>query len=125
MKSLKKKDGFSLVELMVVIVILGILAAIAVPSFIGYLERSQVTTMHTDATQLATNINTYNLTLRDPMTDVGFPPSGLESSLADKNLLPQLTGDFDVVIKYVIYDPNTRLFKAMPENDIRREMNGG
>jgi len=42
MKALKNRKGFSLVELIVVIVILGILAAIAVPNLIGFINRTNV-----------------------------------------------------------------------------------
>lgn len=37
----RKKDAFTLIELMVVVVILGVLAAIAIPSFIGYVRRAR------------------------------------------------------------------------------------
>jgi type IV pilus assembly protein PilA len=39
--ALRKKDAFTLIELMVVVVILGVLAAIAIPSFIGYVRRAR------------------------------------------------------------------------------------
>src|ERR1700710_2375432 len=39
--TMRKKAAFTLIELMIVVAILGILAALAIPAFIGYVRRSK------------------------------------------------------------------------------------
>jgi type II secretion system protein G len=53
-KNLKNRKGFTLIELIVVIAILGILAAILIPRFSGFQDRAHATQVLVEAKQIAT-----------------------------------------------------------------------
>lgn len=61
MKIVKDKKGFSLVELMVVVAIIGILAAIAVPNFLNYQRKSRLSEAKANLGGIRTAEIAYNV----------------------------------------------------------------
>ena len=55
----QNKKGFTLIELMIVIAIIGILAAIAIPNFISYRNKAFCSNAESDAANIAASIADY------------------------------------------------------------------
>ncbi|MBU1384609.1 MAG: type II secretion system major pseudopilin GspG [Alphaproteobacteria bacterium] len=79
-KSRRKRSGFTLVELMVVIVIIGLLATVVAINVLPSQDRAMVGKAQADISVLEQAIETYrldNLTFPDDLQALVTPPAGL------------------------------------------------
>jgi general secretion pathway protein G len=73
MKQIRKKKGFTLVELMAVLLIVALLAGLAAKSFMGQTEKAKVIATKADLKTLHAAVNMFKLdTGRYPSEDMGL-----------------------------------------------------
>lgn len=76
--------GFTLIELMIVVVIIGVLAAVAVPTFMGQAEKSKESAVKTDLQSMKSAIDVYAATYGIyPHTDVSRVYEALDMGQMD------------------------------------------
>ncbi|MFA9379674.1 MAG: type II secretion system protein [Acetanaerobacterium sp.] len=104
----KKNRGFTLIELIVVIAILGILIAILVPSMVGFIRSARETAVKAEAKTVYTSVQAYittdKLVNADADTDMELDGSNcitlLEAAdLVDSSQLSDETPDITITME--------------------------
>lgn len=90
----KDEKGFTLIELMIVIAIIGILAAIAIPQFSAYRERAWIASMQADCNSARTAQEAYFVDNKEyTATNADLVPYGFDDSkLSDGNSVTLTAG---------------------------------
>ncbi len=108
-----KRKGFTLIELLIVVAIIAILAAIAVPNFLEAQTRSKVSRVKADMRSLATAIEAY-------FTDANHYPQGRHNPVFfghwGIDLVHELTTPIAYMTSVNLIDP------FMPDKDIFNQM---
>jgi len=78
---MRSEKGFTLVELMIVVLILGALAAIAIPRIMGGAQTARISACSTNIDMLNSQIEMYN-------ANTGAWPTALTDVTADPNYFP-------------------------------------
>ncbi len=95
-RSLFTKAGFTLIELIVVVAIIAIMAAVAVPVYFNLRDRAQQGMIIGYAANLASAINVYN-------ADPANPPIASTSGWADQTDVDGALGDLTITFSNADY----------------------
>ena len=101
-RGLKGDEGFTLIELMVVVMIIAVLIAIAIPSFLGFRKSAQDRSAQSDIrnvllSEKAVWLDTGAYTETAGDITAFEPNARIAVALADGVVVPQLNADTDIV----------------------------
>jgi type II secretion system protein G len=91
MKMRAKQSGFTLVEILIVVVILGILAAIVIPQFTEASTEAKTSSLCTDLQTMRSQIELYKIQHNDALPDMAVAAAGGDNALTQ-------TTDIDGVV---------------------------
>ena len=96
-RTLKKRKGFMLLELIIVVAIIGILAAVAIPNFVGMTDEAKVAKIQSDLSTIGTAMEVYHVKKGGTYPDNLSVLEGDNGYLKEVPKPPTGAGDYKVV----------------------------
>ena len=117
---MKKNKGFTLIELIVVLVLLGLIAAVAVPKYLDMTQKARENSLKSNLSSVRGAINlAYSQSVLENAPSPGSYPSTISGSMFETNVVPDdimtPTNDVRIVTGSVtsdnsggwVYNPST------------------
>ena len=132
-KMRKNEQGFTLIELMIVVAIIGILAAIAIPNFVNYQLKSKTAEAKVNLGAIATSEESYRAE-NDVYKACADYPGTAKVGTAKLDWVKADSGDFatigfapagKVYYSYLVNGTSATAFLATAEGDLDKKDNKG
>lgn len=114
----RNERGFTLVELVIVVVVLGILAAVAIPKFLDVREEAEIATVKQMVSSLESALSIYasrqflegnSIVPHNPFNDLSNVPANYngENNTINNNTTPASSWTFRPNGNWIVYHPKT------------------
>ena len=111
---MKKRNGFTLVEILIVVVILGILAAIVIPQFSSASDDAKVSTLVSDLQTIRSQIQLYKLQHNGSFVGLTADGAAFASAMTGYTKIDGTTGTAGAA---GVYGPYLQSMPKNPFND--------